>query len=258
VSRPGRMRATALAAWREFVRRRVAVFFTFFFPALLVGIFGALVQTGSGGLFAAPAGYYVPGYLAVVVAQTPLSRVASEVARHRESGRFEKLATTPLTRGEWLFAQSLVNVVLVGAAAAMLFALGLLVAGDSVAPAALLLVTVPAGTVLFCGVGALLGRIADSQDGAIAAANAVGLPLLFLSETFVPPTLLPGWFRPLVALSPLTYFSRATRAAVYAPPDGGPIPVTGPPAGAAGALAVLVGLAVVAFAAGAVAIPTTD
>jgi len=78
--------------------------FTFFFPVILVVIFGALVQTQptGGGLFAEPAGYYIPGYLAVVVLFTPLSRVGSEIARHRDGGRFEKLATTPLSRVEWL------------------------------------------------------------------------------------------------------------------------------------------------------------
>jgi ABC-2 type transport system permease protein len=261
VSRAGRLQSAFLAAWRSFLRRRVAVFFTFFFPAIIILIFGALIQTGSGGegLFARPAGYYVPGYLAVVVIQTPLSRVGSEVARHREGNRFEKLATTPLTRAEWLLAQTLVNVALVGIAAVLVLALVLLTtdAGATFALDPLLLVTVPAGTVLFCGLGALLGRLADSQDGAITAANAVGLPLLLLSETFVPPSLLPDWFVPLLSLSPLTYFSRATRAAAYqAPIDNGF--VAAPFGDATGPLVVLLGLAVAFFAAGALAIPTTD
>ena len=64
----GRVGAEFTAAWRSFLRRRTAVFFTFFFPVLLILIFGVLVQTQptGGGLFTEPAGYYVPGYLAVV------------------------------------------------------------------------------------------------------------------------------------------------------------------------------------------------
>ena len=90
-----RVRASVRAGWRSFLRRRTAVFFTFFFPLIIVVIFGALVRTEpTGGLFAEDPGYYVPGYLAVVVLFTPLSRVGSEVARHREGNRFEKLATT--------------------------------------------------------------------------------------------------------------------------------------------------------------------
>ena len=247
MSRPGRIWAAFLAAWHAFVRRRVAVFFTFFFPAILVLIFGALVGTnpGGGGLFARPPDYYVAGYLAVVVLFTPLSRVSSEVARHREGNRFEKLATTPLTRAEWLLAQTLVNVVLVGIAVVLILALLSAVTEATPALGVMLVPAVVAGTVLFCGFGALLGRLADSQDGAITAANAIGLPLLFLSETFVPPELLPEWFTPLLSLSPLTYFSRAARAATLGEVD-------------LVSFAVLVMLAVVFFVAGAYAIPRTD
>jgi ABC-2 type transport system permease protein len=105
---------------------------------------------------------------------------------------------------------------------------------------------VAVGVGLFCGVGALLGSLADSQDGVIAASNGIAIPLLFLSETFVPPSLLPEWL-PLW-LSPLTYFSRGVRAVTYPPAGGDPL----------ANLAVLVGLGVGLFALGAYALPLTD
>jgi ABC-2 type transport system permease protein len=249
----GRVRATFVASWHSFLRRRTAVFFTFFFPVIIVLIFGALVQTQptGGGLFAEPPGYYVPGYLAVVVLFTPLSRVGSSIARHREGNRFEKLATTPLTRAEWLLAQTLVNVVVIGLAALALLALTVLVTGVSLplAPETLLIVPfVVLGVTLFCGLGAVIGRVADSQDGVIAASNAIALPLLFLSETFVTPDLLPAWFRPAVNLSPLTYFARGVRAVTYPDATTAALPN----------LAVLAVLAAAFFLAGAYAIPRTD
>lgn len=96
MSRRRRFRAEFTAEWRSFLRRRTAVFFTFLFPLIIVVILGALVRTaGTGrGLFARDPAFYVPSYLAVVVLFTPLSRVGSAVARHREGARFEKLATT--------------------------------------------------------------------------------------------------------------------------------------------------------------------
>ncbi|PSP90080.1 ABC transporter permease [Halobacteriales archaeon QS_4_69_34] len=256
----GRTRAEAAAAWRSFLRRRTAVFFTFFFPVLLVLIFGALVGTRptGGGLFAEPPGYYVAGYLAVVVLFTPLSRVGSEVARHRDGNRFEKLATTPLTRMEWLLAHTLVNVAVIGLATLLILGLVALVTGAviGISPAlALLAPFVALAVALFCGLGALLGRLADSADGVVAASNAIALPLLFLSETFVTPGLLPAWFRPVVGLSPLTYFARGARIVTYG--RAGPVGVL-PALGWPGALAVLTVLAVAFFAAGAYALPRTD
>ena len=217
MSRVSRIKAEATAAWHAFVRRRTAVFFTFFFPVILVFIFGVLVRTDptGGGVFAEPPGYYVAGYIAVVVLFTPLSRVGSEVARHRDGNRFEKLATTPLSRAEWLFAQTLVNVVVIGLASLLILGLVVLATDATFVASPLIVPYVALGVALFCGFGALLGRLSDSQDGVIAASNGVAIPLLFLSETFVTPNLLPAWFVPLMQLSPLTYFARGLRAATY-------------------------------------------
>ncbi|GAB6860117.1 ABC transporter permease [Haloplanus litoreus] len=250
MSRDRRIRSTFVAAFRAFIRRKTAVFFTFFFPILLILIFGALVQTRptGGGLFARDPAYYLPGYLAVVVVFTPLSRVGSTIARHRDGNRFEKLATTPLRRWEWLFAHTLVNVAIIGLAGLILFGLVLVVTGAEVVVGPTLLALVPlviVGVALFCGLGAILGRIADSQDGVIAASNSVALPVWVLSETFVPPEMLPAWFRPVTAFSPLTYFSRGVRTAAA----GGDPTET---------LAVLAVLAAAFFLVGAVAVPRTE
>jgi ABC-2 type transport system permease protein len=260
----GRVHSEFLAATRAFLRRRTAVFFTFFFPVVLVVIFGALVQTQptGGGLFTEPPAYYIPGYLAVVAVFTPLSRVGSEVARHRDGNRFEKLATTPLSRPEWLLAQTLVNTVVIGLAGLLLFGLVVLLTAPEIEVTA---VTLPAlgvflvlGVALFCGLGALLGSWADSQDGVIAASNAIALPLVFLSDTFVPPSLLPAWFRPVIWLSPLTYFSTGVRTLLAPGLQTGDGPGTASIVGPVPLLVILAVLAAVLFAAGAYALPRTD
>jgi len=103
------------------------------------------------------------------------------------------------------------------------------------------------GVVLFCGVGAVLGAVTESQDGAVTASNTIGLPLLFLSDTFVPPEQLPEWVGPPQNLSPLTYFARGVRALTPGQ-SGDPL----------GPLVILAVLAVLSFAGGAYAIPQTD
>ncbi|MDS0474468.1 ABC transporter permease [Natrinema sp. 1APR25-10V2] len=257
MSRMGRVRAETSAGWRSFVRRRTAVFFTFFFPVILIVIFGALVRTDptGGGLFTQPPAYYVPGYLAVVVLFTPLSRMGSEVARHREGSRFEKLATTPLSRAEWLLAQTAVNAAIIGLASLLILGLVIVLTGAEIAFSVLLVPYVLIGVVCFCGVGAMLGSYTDSQDGAVAASNAIGLPLLFLSETFISLEQLPGWFGPLVNLSPLTYFARGVRAATYSGAETTAVAGLDPEIAN---LLILTAVALVAFALGARSIPQTD
>ncbi|WP_440765720.1 ABC transporter permease [Natronorubrum sp. DTA7] len=257
MSRLRRIRAETSAGWRSFVRRRTAVFFTFFFPVILIVIFGALVRTDptGEGLFTEPPAYYVPAYLAVVVLFTPLSRMGSEVARHREGNRFEKLATTPVTRGEWLLAQTLVNAVIIGLASVLILALVVVLTGAEIAFSPWLVPYILVGVVCFCGIGAMLGSYTDSQDGAIAASNAIGLPLLFLSETFISLEQLPGWFEPLVNVSPLTYFARGVRAATFPQAEIADVAGLEP---AVANFAILAVLAAIAFGLGARSIPRTD
>lgn len=227
-SRPiARVRAEAVASFKTFVRRRTAVFFTFVFPVLLVLIFAGLVGSGAtgSGLFAESTEYYVPAYLATVVLFTPLSRVGSEVARYAEDNRFEKLATTPLTRFEWLAAQTLVNVALILVAATVIL-VALVLLGTTVVPSPWIFPFVVAGSVVFCGLGAVIGRVADSQDGAISMANGIALPVLFLSETFIPTAIFPDWFQTVPLFSPLTYFTRGVRTAT-AVPTGSTGPLSG-------------------------------
>jgi len=250
MSRFGRITTEATAAARSFLRRRTAVFFTFFFPVILVVIFGALVQTQptGGGLFAEPAGYYIPGYLAVVVLFTPLSRVGSEIARHRDGGRFEKLATTPLSRVEWLLAHTLVNVAIIGAASLLILGLVLAVtdAEPVVSPAlAALPVFVAVAVALFCGLGALLGALADSQDGVIAASNTVALPCCSSRKRSFP--------RPTAGVVPTR--CRGLTADVLRPRDASDHLRAGGVARRSGGA---FGLAVAFLALGAYAIPRTD
>ncbi len=262
MSRSRRILATTRAGWHSFLRRRTAVFFTFFFPAIIVVIFGMLVETqpAEGGLFTEPTEWYIAGYLAVVVLFTPLSRVGSEVARHREGSQFEKLATTPLERWEWLLAQTLVNTVIIGLASVLLVGLLVGATGASVTISASLLLVVPfivIGVALFCAVGAILGSVVDSQDGVIAASNGIALPLLFLSEAFVPRDLLPSWL-PL-ELSPLSYFARGVRSVTTDDPGEWGVVFAGlPEPTPAVDLAVLAVFGLVAFAVAARLLPQTD
>jgi ABC-2 type transport system permease protein len=248
MTRIDRIRSETVVAWKSFLRRRTAVFFTFGFPLILVAIFGVAIQTGptGSGLFGRPTGYYVAGYLAVIVLFTPISRVGNTVARDRDRRRFEKLATTPLRRSEWLFAHVLVNTVVILLAGALILVVLLALTDAAFTFSPVLLIFLVAGVVVFAGVGAVIGRLSDSRDGVVAASNGVALPLVFLSDTFVHPSTFPEWVRVGVELSPLTYFARGVRSISY----------TGEPA--TFELAVLCGLAVASFVLGVLAIPTRE
>lgn len=74
----------------------------------------------------------------------------------------------------------------------LILALVVLLTGAEIAYSPLLVIYVFVGVVAFCGIGSMLGSYTDSRDGAVTASNAIGLPLLFLSETFISLEQLPG------------------------------------------------------------------
>lgn len=244
MTRAGRLKAEVLAEYRSFVRRRTALFFTFVFPLLIVLVYAAAIRAGDGEFLGAPASFYLPGYLALVIVFAPLSRVAGSVPRDLENDRFEKLATTPLRHWEWLLAR-----VVVAGGFAVIPAIAVLAIARALTPVTIYPSpwVVPLGlavVVTFAGVGAIIGRLADSEDGAIAIGNAIGFPIVFFSETLLPTDIVPEVVEPALALSPVTHFARATRIAL----DGGHPEVY--------QLVVLTLVALATFAVGARMLPT--
>lgn len=239
-----RLRAEVVLEFRAFVRRRTALFFTVVFPVLVVGAFALAIRAGDGELLGADASYFLPGYVALLVVFTPLSRLSGSVPRDRAAGRLEKRATTPLRRWEWLLARVVVagGLALGPAVVVLLVGLRFTPATGTLSP---WLVPLSAAVVVtFAGIGVLVGRLSDSEDGAIAVANALGFPVVFLSDTLLPPSVLPGWAEVWLAVSPVTHFARAARAAMA----GGMPPLL--------EAVVLVGFAVAAFSLGVKVLPT--
>tara|TARA_A100001037_G_scaffold207564_1_gene185925 strand:+ start:6061 stop:6801 length:741 start_codon:yes stop_codon:yes gene_type:complete len=206
-----RISAESLASWKSFLRKRTAVFFTFLFPIILVCIFSFIVGTQTSGLFSEESAYYVASYISIVILFTPISRMSMTVARGRDSSLFQKLCTTPLTPTEWLLAHSVtIFIICLFSTIIVLTIASILTDFVFIFPLTIVLFLF-LGSLLFCNIGVIIGGITKSQDGAIAASNSIALPLLFLSDTFIPLSYFPNWFVPLISFSPLTPFSRAAR-----------------------------------------------
>lgn len=238
-----RLRAEIALETRAFVRRRTALFFTVIFPVLVVLAFALAIRAGDGSFLGADAAYYLPGYVALLVVFTPLSRLSGSVPRDRAAGRLEKRATTPLRRWEWLLARIIVAGALALGPAVVVLVVGEHLTSASATYSPWLVPLALSVLVTFAGLGVVVGRLADSEDGAIAVANAIGFPVVFLSESLLPPAVVPGWAADILVLSPVTHFARASRAVLA---GGSPEALT---------LVILFATAVVAFVVGSASLP---
>jgi ABC-2 type transport system permease protein len=204
------MRTLAKLAWIEvklFVREPIAVVFAFAFPLIvllvLAGVFGSEPDADFGGV--AGIDYYVPGYLAVVIASVGLIGLPVHLASLRERGVLRRLRASSVSMTGVLAAQTLVHVAMAAVGGAVLLAAAGLVY-DVHAPSSV------AGVALGFGVGALsfvaLGLLLGSLAPTARAAQAIGLVLFFpmwlLSGAGPPRGVMTDTMRQLSDVLPLT------------------------------------------------------
>jgi ABC-2 type transport system permease protein len=83
-----------------------------------------------------------------------------------------------------------------------------------------------AGAALLCAVFAGFSHgialLMRRESSMIAAANFVGMPLMFLSSILVTVTLMPGWIRTIARFNPVNWGAGAMRSAVLTGGDWGP------------------------------------
>ena len=66
----------------------------------------------------------------------------------------------------------------------------------------------------FVGLGMMLTRVAKDAESAAAAANAFMFPMMFLSGTFFPVDMMPGFLQKLARILPLYYVNEGLRASM--------------------------------------------
>jgi ABC-2 type transport system permease protein len=66
----------------------------------------------------------------------------------------------------------------------------------------------------FVGIGMILTRFVKEAQSAAAAANAITFPMMFLSGSFFPMEMMPGFLQKLAKLLPLYYVNEGLRASM--------------------------------------------
>ena len=66
----------------------------------------------------------------------------------------------------------------------------------------------------FVGIGMILTRFVKEAQSAAAAANSISLPMMFLSGSFFPIELMPGFLQKFARILPLYYVNEGLRASM--------------------------------------------
>ncbi|MEU6383589.1 ABC transporter permease [Streptomyces bauhiniae] len=198
-------RATYVAS----VRDKTTLFFTFAFPLAFLVLFGLIFQGDKvdGGL--ASINYIAPGVLSWGVGNAAVFSVGFALMQWRRDDLLRLIWRTPtplrtLLASRWTVAMgvALAQTVLFTAIALLPF-FGLKLMGPWWAALPLLVL----GVTAFLAMGLVVGSLADTPEAVAAIANLVMVPMAFLSGSFFPDDLMPGWLRTAAKVLPLHYLN---------------------------------------------------
>jgi ABC-2 type transport system permease protein len=204
------MNTLAKLAWIEvklFAREPIAVVFAFAFPLVvllvLAGAFGSQADPDFGGVGGID--YYVPGYLAVVIASVGLIALPVQLALLRERGVLRRLRASSVSMTSVLAAQTAVHVTMAALGGAVLLAAAGLVY-DVHAPSSVAGVAVgfAVGALGFVALGLLLGSLAPTARAAQAIGLVLFFPMWLLSGAGPPRAVMTPTMRQLGDVLPLT------------------------------------------------------
>ncbi len=191
-----------LAFWRN----PAAAFFTFAFPLLFMVIFNVLFAGGEDG-----GRFFTPAIIVFSVITATFTNIAMSVTYARDEGILKRIRGTPLPAWGYLggrimhaAAIALLLVVIVAAFGAVFY-------GVPVPWAQLpaLVVTLVVGAAAFCALGLAIAAFVPNADAAPAVVNATILPLLFISNVFIPLQNAPQWIDVVSEIFPVRHFADA-------------------------------------------------
>jgi ABC-2 type transport system permease protein len=158
--------------------------------------------------------FFIPGIIAMAVMTASLFGTVNLNTELRQKGVIRKLSTTPITRTDWILANILYQFLLAVISTILMLLVSYAVFHVSLQINAWLPVFIVLDVFAFVGIGMILTRFVREAQSAAAAANAIMFPMMFLSGSFFPIELMPGFLQTLAKVLPLYYVNEGLRASM--------------------------------------------
>lgn len=208
-----------------FWRNPVAAFFTFVFPLMFLVIlnllFGSRDLDIPGGTVNTST-FYVPAIGALSVITACYTNLAIGMSFSRDEGILKRIRGAPIPAWSFMVGRiahavflALLLMVIVTAAGAIFYDVDL---PTSTLPA--FVVTLALGAATFCALGLAVMKAIPNAEASPAIVNASILPLMFVSDIFIPMNDAPGWLTTFASIFPVRHFSVAMQTS-FNPFEGG-------------------------------------
>ena len=149
--------------------------------------------------------FLVPGLVAFSILTAPMFSLVNISSQYKRDKLFKQLSLTPLTRGEWLLSKVIWYIMITMGAFLLMTLVGGYAFGAHVALSLYLLPFLVVGPFLFVSLGMLVGTASNSPESAAIVGQLITFPMMFLSGTFFPISIMPTWLQTAAHVFPLFY-----------------------------------------------------
>jgi ABC-2 type transport system permease protein len=210
--------------YRSFWRNPAAAFFTFMFPLMFVVLFNAIFSGDYPfeGTFVTLRTFYTPALIGFSVISACYTNIAMGVVFARDLGLLKRVRGTPLPSWAYLFGRIGNSILIAMILVVIVTAFSAIAYGVSIPTATMpaFLVSLVVGAACFCALGLAATAVVPNADAAPAVVNATILPLLFISNVFIPLEDPPALIEAIAKVFPVQHLSHALLSSYIAPHGG--------------------------------------
>ncbi|MAM42028.1 MAG: hypothetical protein CMO13_01620 [Thaumarchaeota archaeon] len=158
--------------------------------------------------------YFVPGVIGIAIMSTGIFGTIGTNTKYRKNGVIKKLATTPLSKFEWIAGLVLYHALIGIISATVISIIAILVFDIKLILNPIIIILLFSGALTFPGIGMIISTVVREEEEADAAGNVVTFPMLFLAGTFFPLETMPRFLQIIAQALPLTYLNNGLRDAM--------------------------------------------
>jgi ABC-2 type transport system permease protein len=219
------LKRALLQVWytnKAFRRNPASAFFTLVFPIMFLVIFSVIFGNNemhlAGGVTVSVATFYVPAIATFSVITACYTNIAMGLTFSRDAGVLKRTRGSPLPAWAFLFGRIVHSVLIALLLVAICAAFGAIFYHATLPTRTLpaFLLTLVVGASAFCALGIAVTAAIPNADAAPAVVNASILPLLFISNVFIPLNNPPAWLDFISKVFPVRHFADALIGSFFA------------------------------------------
>jgi ABC-2 type transport system permease protein len=198
------------------------LFWSFAFPALWVGLFGSIFKEPMPGFEYEGlnfANFLLPGGIGLIIIASAFIGMSTTLTTYRETGVLKRLRVTPLRTSTLALSFAFSQSIFIALGIVVLFVVGKIFFNVQVLGSWATLIGITVfGMFTFLALGSAIGSLSRSPRAANLISVLIYMPMLFLSDMFLPISVFPSGLQPICKALPLTPLNILLRDIVYGAP----------------------------------------